>query len=265
MCRGSVDATQTPTGSVCTSRIYSLCLKIYFFTQHLEFERYHLYSENDDYYRIAASSNLGSNCMTCFSLINTWPRLQWVWLQRARRYNEQLSTAASESPVATNTYNQEFLLLVSFCCKRNEESCTVIFNLILFFFSVGECGIRWAFILAIIGIFDAFILAILAFVLCTRQAKLLPEYAGNGAVTKCEYLCRKFIILMLCCVLLNPQLIFLVSACERLSVMQGLPESGKANFVLKIPKVPPPPPQQLLALWVCVGLESTPPPPPFIQ
>ena len=53
---------------------------------------------------------------------------------------------------------------------------------------VGDCGIRWAFILAIIGIFDAFILAILAFVLCTRQAKLLPEYAGNGAITKCKYL-----------------------------------------------------------------------------
>ena len=78
--------------------------------------------------------------------------------------------------------------------------CIFQFN---FVFSVGECGIRWAFILAIIGIFDAFILAILAFVLCTRQAKLLPEYAGNGAVTKCEYLCGKFIILMLCCDLLK--------------------------------------------------------------
>jgi len=35
-------------------------------------------------------------------------------------------------------------------------------------FNLGTCGIRWAYILAIIGIFDAFILAILAFVLATK-------------------------------------------------------------------------------------------------
>lgn len=56
-------------------------------------------------------------------------------------------------------------------------------------FVAGECGIRWAFILAIVGIFDAFILAILALVLSTRQAKLLPEYAGNGAISKCKFCC----------------------------------------------------------------------------
>jgi hypothetical protein len=54
-------------------------------------------------------------------------------------------------------------------------------------FQLGQCGIRWAYILAIIGIFDAFILAILAFVLSSRQAKLLNEYAAhNGMLTKSD-------------------------------------------------------------------------------
>ncbi|KAK2182123.1 hypothetical protein NP493_366g02091 [Ridgeia piscesae] len=38
-------------------------------------------------------------------------------------------------------------------------------------FQIGQCGIRWAYILAIIGIFDIFVLAVLAFVLASRQAK----------------------------------------------------------------------------------------------
>ncbi|KAL8587136.1 hypothetical protein ACOMHN_026104 [Nucella lapillus] len=42
-------------------------------------------------------------------------------------------------------------------------------------YTIGDCGIRWAFILAIILIFDAAILAILAFVLAAKQARLLPE------------------------------------------------------------------------------------------
>ncbi|XP_050414782.1 LHFPL tetraspan subfamily member 3 protein isoform X1 [Patella vulgata] len=42
-------------------------------------------------------------------------------------------------------------------------------------YDMGSCGIRWAYILAIILIFDATILAILAFVLAAKQAKLLPE------------------------------------------------------------------------------------------
>lgn len=62
-------------------------------------------------------------------------------------------------------------------------------------FNMGRCGIRWAFILAIIGIFDAFVLAILAFVLSSRQAKAKTEYGGqNGILTKC-----KFIFLVICC------------------------------------------------------------------
>ena len=58
-------------------------------------------------------------------------------------------------------------------------------------FDKAECGIRWAYILAIVGIFDAFILAILAFVLATRQAKLLPSpyLAGNGTLSKCKSDC----------------------------------------------------------------------------
>ncbi|XP_064632228.1 LHFPL tetraspan subfamily member 3 protein-like isoform X3 [Lineus longissimus] len=53
-------------------------------------------------------------------------------------------------------------------------------------FNIADCGVRWAYILAIIGIFDAFILATLAFVLATRQAKLLPDsyYAQNGSIHK---------------------------------------------------------------------------------
>jgi hypothetical protein len=55
-------------------------------------------------------------------------------------------------------------------------------------FNIADCGVRWAYILAIIGIFDAFILATLAFVLATRQAKLLPDsyYAQNGSIHKCK-------------------------------------------------------------------------------
>ena len=50
-------------------------------------------------------------------------------------------------------------------------------------FQIGECGIRWAYILAIIGIFDVFVLAILAFVLASRQAK----WPQSDTVYKCEY------------------------------------------------------------------------------
>jgi len=47
-------------------------------------------------------------------------------------------------------------------------------------YNVGSCEIRWAYILAIVGIMDAFILAVLAFLLANRQAKLLPEtYAAS--------------------------------------------------------------------------------------
>ncbi|XP_077977124.1 LHFPL tetraspan subfamily member 5 protein-like isoform X2 [Glandiceps talaboti] len=43
-------------------------------------------------------------------------------------------------------------------------------------YDLGTCEIRWAYILAIIGVFDAAILGILAFILASRQDKLLPEH-----------------------------------------------------------------------------------------
>ncbi|XP_074649857.1 LHFPL tetraspan subfamily member 3 protein-like [Tubulanus polymorphus] len=56
-------------------------------------------------------------------------------------------------------------------------------------FNRADCGIRWAYILAIIGIFDALVLATLAFVLASRQAKLLPEgyTPATGTLTKSDY------------------------------------------------------------------------------
>jgi hypothetical protein len=49
----------------------------------------------------------------------------------------------------------------------------------------GQCGIRWAFILAIIGVVDCMVLSILAFVLGTRYVKLLPDqYLPNGSTYK---------------------------------------------------------------------------------
>lgn len=41
---------------------------------------------------------------------------------------------------------------------------------------MDKCEIRWAYILAIVLIFDALILAVLAFVLAARQAKMVPEF-----------------------------------------------------------------------------------------
>lgn len=43
-------------------------------------------------------------------------------------------------------------------------------------YNMDKCRIRWAYILAIVLIFDALILAILAFVLAARQAKMMPEF-----------------------------------------------------------------------------------------
>ena len=39
----------------------------------------------------------------------------------------------------------------------------------------GQCGIRWAYILAMIGVVDCAVLSVLAFVLGTRYVKLLPD------------------------------------------------------------------------------------------
>lgn len=42
-------------------------------------------------------------------------------------------------------------------------------------YNVGQCSIRWAYILAIIGVVDCLVLSILAFVLGTRHTKLMPD------------------------------------------------------------------------------------------
>ncbi|KAL3853201.1 hypothetical protein ACJMK2_016761 [Sinanodonta woodiana] len=52
-------------------------------------------------------------------------------------------------------------------------------------YQIGECNVRWAYILAILGIFDAAILAILAFFLASKRAKI-EMYSASGAVTKSE-------------------------------------------------------------------------------
>lgn len=49
----------------------------------------------------------------------------------------------------------------------------------------GQCGIRWAYILAMIGVVDCAVLSLLAFILGTRYVKLLPDqYIPNGSVYK---------------------------------------------------------------------------------
>lgn len=50
----------------------------------------------------------------------------------------------------------------------------------------GQCGIRWAYILAMIGVIDCAVLSILAFVLGTRYVKLLPDMylPSNGSIYK---------------------------------------------------------------------------------
>lgn len=47
-------------------------------------------------------------------------------------------------------------------------------------FSPGHCSVHWAYILAILGVLDAAILATLAFVLANRQDALLPPDAKDG-------------------------------------------------------------------------------------
>lgn len=49
----------------------------------------------------------------------------------------------------------------------------------------GQCGIRWAYILAIIGVIDCSVLSILAFILGVRYVKMLPDnYVLNGSTYK---------------------------------------------------------------------------------
>jgi len=49
-------------------------------------------------------------------------------------------------------------------------------------YNVGQCSIRWAYILAIIGVVDCLVLSILAFVLGTRHTKLLPDQYMHQAM-----------------------------------------------------------------------------------
>lgn len=42
-------------------------------------------------------------------------------------------------------------------------------------YALGECSVRWALVLAVIGALDGAILAILAFILATRHVRLRAE------------------------------------------------------------------------------------------
>ncbi|XP_039276231.1 LHFPL tetraspan subfamily member 3 protein, partial [Nilaparvata lugens] len=57
-------------------------------------------------------------------------------------------------------------------------------------YRLGDCSLRWAYLLAVIGCLDAAILATLAFILATRHVKLQPEpvygTAGTGSMYKGE-------------------------------------------------------------------------------
>lgn len=56
-------------------------------------------------------------------------------------------------------------------------------------YALGDCSLRWAYLLAVIGCLDAVILSILAFILATRHVKLQPEptYGMNGSLYKGTY------------------------------------------------------------------------------
>lgn len=55
-------------------------------------------------------------------------------------------------------------------------------------YTLGNCTVRWAYILAIICILDALMLALVAFTLGNRQDSLLPDEfqleTGEGKTTK---------------------------------------------------------------------------------
>uniref|UniRef100_A0A8C9QWZ8 LHFPL tetraspan subfamily member 4b n=1 Tax=Scleropages formosus TaxID=113540 RepID=A0A8C9QWZ8_SCLFO len=66
-------------------------------------------------------------------------------------------------------------------------------------FSPGNCSVHWAFVLAMLGVLDAGILATLAFVLGNRQDALLPQYGKEGesqslALIRREMACKKPLI-----------------------------------------------------------------------
>ncbi|XP_076447833.1 LHFPL tetraspan subfamily member 3 protein-like [Babylonia areolata] len=52
-------------------------------------------------------------------------------------------------------------------------------------YRLGDCSIRWAYILAILGIFDAAVLAVLAFFLAAKRAKI-EIYSTPGTMSKSE-------------------------------------------------------------------------------
>jgi hypothetical protein len=47
-------------------------------------------------------------------------------------------------------------------------------------FHFGNCTLRWAYVLAIIGLLDGIVLAILGFVLGSRHVKLADEFSAGG-------------------------------------------------------------------------------------
>lgn len=52
-------------------------------------------------------------------------------------------------------------------------------------YRVGQCQVRWAFILAIVLIFNALAMAVLAFVLAAKQANLLQK--AEYRKQRCKY------------------------------------------------------------------------------
>jgi len=54
-------------------------------------------------------------------------------------------------------------------------------------YNLGLCGIRWAYILAILGIIDAAFLAVLAFFLASKRPKYDMHTTATGTVTRCKY------------------------------------------------------------------------------
>lgn len=54
-------------------------------------------------------------------------------------------------------------------------------------YKLGYCGLRWGYILAILGIFDAALLAILAFVLASKREGYPDDNKITGTVDKSTY------------------------------------------------------------------------------
>ena len=63
------------------------------------------------------------------------------------------------------------------------------------------------------------------------------------------YVIRRFVNLHFL-IFMEKLLVSTYTVCERLSVMQGLPELGMANFLLILPRIPPPSPNEnLVTTW----------------